>query len=953
MKSKLALVILLNLIFLHFSLGQNVIPNNWKPNNRIFNISEDDRYVYIVGLFSELGGEKIGGVAKFSRTSDDLDINFPVFTKDDNESDATIHIIVSDGEDGWFIGGDFSKVNNISKGTIVHILSDGSVDPNWNVSIANGGSATSVSSIIVTEDHVFIAGNFIEINGFTKNRIAKLNKSNGQLDNSFGATFNQAVSSIILDDEDLYVSGTFTTVNSITRNRLAKINASTGDLDENWNPSASATVNNIYLKGDHIYVAGSFTEINGISKSRIARLNKSKGEVDMSFDAAISGEVRSLDFSPDNSTIYLAGSFTSVGGVQVNGIARLNNSGQVDSNWIPKVTGPINTLNLKDNSLYVGGSFSAIDGISVSGIARLSVSDGKISKDWNKNVAIVNTIFINQNSLMLGGRFSRAGMALRRSLARFYKSDFSLDLEWRPNEVSISSSTSEFTNLIVVDEKIYIAGSFRVSPNSMTRGLAELDYISGKVIQIYQTPEIRSIVAFDNHFYAAGNNEQKIIKIDRSSGVIENSGEISLNGPAQILKLSDDNLYIGGSFTEVAGVNRSKIAKYNLTTNSLDLSWNAGLANSNANTVVQSIAIDDDAVFIGGRSLYADINDWRPFFKLDKNAGQIISSWNPSPTGSLGLDGAVISPPSIVSSSDNYIYLVAPFFQFGGVNRPRLARVNKSIGGLDSSWNPNPNGSITSILVSENNVFIGGYFTTLLQNNISEKHFALFSDPVPPSAPTILSSVLNKRNATISFVQGSNGNSPIINYEYKLNDSEWILFDPEIQSSPGLITKLAYNTNYTIQIRAINEIGIGNPSNIFEFTTGAPPSLQEILSDIVNNNGANTDRLDFNDLLGLDDISEEESDKLKALILEGAEVETISDLRELLDQIRKLEEILTDIRDNGGANTDETDFNELLGLTDITEEESDKLKDLISEGAEVETVSDLRVLLDQIRNQGK
>ncbi|SNS81105.1 hypothetical protein SAMN06295967_1511, partial [Belliella buryatensis] len=125
--------------------------------------------------------------------------------------------------------------------------------------------------------------------------------------------------------------------------------------------------------------------------------------------------------------------------------------------------------------------------------------------------------------------------------------------------------------------------------------------------------------------------------------------------------------------------------------------------------------------------------------------------------------------------------------------------------------------------------------------------------------------------------------------------------------------------------------------------------LEDILTDIRDNDGANTDASDFNEVLGLTDITEEESDKLKDLISEGAEVETISDLRELLDQIRKLEDILTDIRDNDGANTDETDFNELLGLTDITEEESDKLKDLISEGAEVETVSDLRELLDQIR----
>ena len=78
-----------------------------------------------------------------------------------------------------------------------------------------------------------------------------------------------------------------------------------------------------------------------------------------------------------------------------------------------------------------------------------------------------------------------------------------------------------------------------------------------------------------------------------------------------------------------------------------------------------------------------------------------------------------------------------------------------------------------------------------------------------PSPPVDLSGESGDGSATISFTPGSDGGSPILNYQYSLNGGlTFIAFT----TSPVTITGLENNTEYTIILTAINAVGASVPS---------------------------------------------------------------------------------------------------------------------------------------------
>lgn len=97
-----------------------------------------------------------------------------------------------------------------------------------------------------------------------------------------------------------------------------------------------------------------------------------------------------------------------------------------------------------------------------------------------------------------------------------------------------------------------------------------------------------------------------------------------------------------------------------------------------------------------------------------------------------------------------------------------------------------------------------------------------------PAAPTNLVAENGDQQATISFTAGSDGGSPIINYEYINLDASgaaWEAFAPPVTASPVTITGLPNGGPWRIQIRAVNAIGSGVASAIVYVSPAGPPSI--------------------------------------------------------------------------------------------------------------------------------
>lgn len=91
-----------------------------------------------------------------------------------------------------------------------------------------------------------------------------------------------------------------------------------------------------------------------------------------------------------------------------------------------------------------------------------------------------------------------------------------------------------------------------------------------------------------------------------------------------------------------------------------------------------------------------------------------------------------------------------------------------------------------------------------------------------PSAPTSLSASAGDSQATVSFTTGSDGGSPITNYKYSLDGTNFTAFTPAVTSSPVTIPGLTNGTTYNIYLKAINNVGDGAASSSFSVTPTAP-----------------------------------------------------------------------------------------------------------------------------------
>ena len=110
---------------------------------------------------------------------------------------------------------------------------------------------------------------------------------------------NNTVWALDVGNNVVYAGGEFTQVRppgvalggtgTVTRNRIAAFNATTGELVTSFNPNANGMVYDVDVSpnGQYLYVAGSFTTIGGQARQRIARLNLPSGTVDTAWQVAV------------------------------------------------------------------------------------------------------------------------------------------------------------------------------------------------------------------------------------------------------------------------------------------------------------------------------------------------------------------------------------------------------------------------------------------------------------------------------------------------------------------------------------------------------------------------------------------------------------------------------------------------------------------------------------------
>ena len=179
---------------------------------------------------------------------------------------------------------------------------------------------------------------------------------------------------------------------------------------------------------------------------------------------------------------------------------------------------------------------------------------------------------------------------------------------------------------------------------------------------------------------AAGQNQttrNNMLAYDLITGELKTAFNPNLNGQALAVAAAPDGsrIYVGGEFTSVGGVSRSRIAALNPTTGALISSFNA-----RADGPVKALAATASTVYVGG--LFTRVNDVSRarMAAVRASDGGLITGFAPvftgNPDSSPRVNAIVLSP------TGDRIVIGGNFVTLNGSNRPGygLGMINPTTG---------------------------------------------------------------------------------------------------------------------------------------------------------------------------------------------------------------------------------------------------------------------------------
>lgn len=329
-------------------------------------VMPDGRMV-IGGDFTNYNGVARLRIARLNRDLS-LDASFSAAT------DGPVHSVFVQGDGKVTIGGNFTSVNGVVRTNVARLNVDGSLDPAFD---PHGGPDATVNSVITLDDGtVFIAGDFILVDGYLRSGVAKLN-ANGGVDLGFrgGIGTDGPVKAMVMQpDGKVVIGGAFTSFDATNRTRVARLNAN-GSLDTTFGagvgPDDVVAALALQLDGK-ILLGGTFGNVAGIPRNRVARLDVT-GAVDVVFDPGLgpNDTVTALAVQL-NGKVLIGGNFSSVAGLTRGFIARLSAAGlnEVAFSAGTGADAPLAALVVQpDGGIVAAGAFGIFDGQPRSGVA--------------------------------------------------------------------------------------------------------------------------------------------------------------------------------------------------------------------------------------------------------------------------------------------------------------------------------------------------------------------------------------------------------------------------------------------------------------------------------------------------------------------------------------------------------------------------------------------------------
>lgn len=457
------------------------------------------------------------------------------------------------------------------------------------------------------------------------------------------------------------------------------------------------------------------------------------------YDPNASNRVRALAAQPDGGMLA-AGQFTTIGGVPRSGFARLRADGSVDTTYyIPTIAagGPIwGAIAVQaDGKALVSGAGLLGNG----GLLRIN-TDGTPDTSFvdaisSGNARIETILPLADGRILIGGNFQTVAGQARTNIARL-NADGTLDASFDAGSLLSLAPVDDIA--VQADGRIVVAGYarlVRLQASGQADTAAPLAALSGspavREVQIQENGGIL-VGSGDSLAFGDGVNRGTLVRLNADGSVdTAFAPAVDFAIDALVVNPADGKILIGGAFATVGGQSRPGLARLNA-----DGSLDAGFGDLLFNSVqVYAIATQPDGKLVIGGS-FTNLNGLvrnriarlHPDGRVDNGA---TASWTVTPRS--GANGS-ISPatPQSVDEGGKAVftitpepgYAVATITGCGGTRSGNLYTTSWIFSNCEVVasfvpesqviFNPEANGNVESLAVQpDGRILAAGWFTSI------------------------------------------------------------------------------------------------------------------------------------------------------------------------------------------------------------------------------------------------
>jgi hypothetical protein len=290
-----------------------------------------------------------------------------------------------------------------------------------------------ILDIEVAGNRVYLAGTFTSIrdaNGTSvaQRYLAAYDMNTGLLDMNFRPTIDRSVAAVEAspDGSALYIAGQFNNISGVARRKIARIDPARGTVVTSFRANANSRTSAIAVSSTTVYVGGFFSRVNGVSRGRLVALDPTTGAVDplnLPITEGIGSggvlKVMQLQLTTDDRTLLVVHTGRRVAGQSRTGVALVDTATRSLRPWqtnlfddnLARVGGVLRVANgdiSPDNSYFVLVSGSGGDRPPINDTAMaFPVAGGAgVEPLWiSRHFDSVYSVAISEVAVYVGGHF--------------------------------------------------------------------------------------------------------------------------------------------------------------------------------------------------------------------------------------------------------------------------------------------------------------------------------------------------------------------------------------------------------------------------------------------------------------------------------------------------------------------------------------------------------------------